>query len=309
MNTQETIKTFKKRFWHRLTRERRLVIAAPYLWLGLFSLIPFLLIIKISFSESVMAIPPFHPLFQWPAEQVIQLRLNLAAYSTLLTDPFYVSAFFGSLKIALVATLSCLVIGYPMAYVIAQAAPQWRQILLLLIILPFFTSFLVRVYAWIGLLSTEGVINTLLLKMGIIDNPLPLLYNSFAVTIGIVYCYLPFMILPIYAVMDKIDPEYLEAAYDLGCRPWRAFWRITVPLSFRGIISGSILVFVPAVGEFVIPELLGAPDTVMIGRVLWSEFFNNKNWPLACSLALLTVIIFVIPFMIFQRRQLRTEEE
>jgi putrescine transport system permease protein len=181
--------------------------------------------------------------------------------------------------------------------------------LLLLIILPFFTSFLVRVYAWIGLLSTEGVINTLLHALGIIDAPLPLLYNSFAVTIGIVYCYLPFMILPIYAVLDKIDPAFLEAAHDLGCRPWRAFWRITVPLSLPGIVAGSILVFVPAVGEFVIPELLGAPDTVMIGRVLWSEFFNNQNWPLACSLALLTLIIFVIPFMIFQRFQLRTQEE
>jgi len=309
MTTQENFLTFRNRFWNRLTRERRLVIAAPYLWLGLFSLIPFLLVIKISLSQSVMAIPPFHPLFQWSAEQVLQLRLNLAAYSTLLTDPFYASAFFGSLKIALVSTFSCLVIGYPMAYSIAQASPQWRPILLLLIILPFFTSFLVRVYAWIGLLSTEGVINTFLTSIGIIQEPLPLLYNSFAVTIGIVYCYLPFMILPIYSVLDKIDPSYLEAAYDLGCRPWRAFWRITVPLSFRAIIAGSILVFVPAVGEFVIPELLGAPETLMIGRVLWSEFFNNQNWPLACALALVTLIIFVIPFMIFQRFQLRVKEE
>lgn len=309
MSTQEAIITFRNRFLHRLTRERRLVIAAPYLWLGLFSLIPFLLIIKISLSQSVLGIPPYLPLLQWPAEQILQLRLNLAAYSTLLTDPFYVSAFFGSLKIAFIATVSCLIIGYPMAYAIAQSASHWRLILLLLIILPFFTSFLVRVYAWIGLLSTEGVINNLLIWLGIIHEPLSLLYNSFAVTIGIVYCYLPFMILPIYSVLDKIDPAYLEAAHDLGCRPWRAFWRITVPLSFRGIISGSILVFVPAVGEFVIPELLGAPDTVMIGRVLWSEFFNNKNWPLACSLALLTVIIFVIPFMIFQRLQLRNEED
>jgi putrescine transport system permease protein len=309
MTAPQNILTPRKGFWSRLTRERRLVIAGPYLWLGLFSLIPFLLVVKISLSQSVMAIPPFHPLFQWSAEQILQIRLNFAAYTTLLTDPFYASAFLGSLKIALVSTFACLIIGYPMAYSIVQASPRWRPLLLLLIILPFFTSFLVRVYAWIGLLSTEGVINTFLLYVGIIQEPLPLLYNSFAVTIGIVYCYLPFMILPIYSVLDKIDPAYLEAAYDLGCRPWRSFWRITVPLSLRAIIAGSILVFVPAVGEFVIPELLGAPETLMIGRVLWSEFFNNQNWPLACALALVTLVVFVIPFMIFQRFQLRNKEE
>jgi putrescine transport system permease protein len=304
-----SLSTFISNIGRRLTRERRLVIAAPYLWLGLFSLIPFLLIVKISLSQSVMAIPPFHPLFQWSADQVLQIRLNMAAFSTLLTDPFYASALFSSLQIASIATLSCLLIGYPMAYAVARSSPHWRPILLLLIILPFFTSFLVRVYAWIGLLSTEGIINNLLMKLGLIHEPLPLLYNSFAVTIGIVYCYLPFMILPLYSVLDKIDPAYLEAAYDLGCRPWRAFCRITIPLSFRAIVAGSILVFLPAVGEFVIPELLGAPDTLMIGRVLWSEFFNNHNWPMACSLALVILAIFVIPFMIFQRFQLRTSED
>ncbi len=309
MTTKKNLSTLKNRFWSRLARERGLVITVPYLWLGLFSLIPFILVVKISLSQPVLAIPPFHPLFQWPAEQVLQLRLNLATYSALFTDPFYASAFISSIKIALVATFSCLLIGYPIAYAIVQSSPQWRPTLLLLIILPFFTSFLVRVYAWIGLLSTEGVINTFLKWLGIIAEPLPLLYNSFAVTIGIVYCYLPFMILPLYSVLDKIDPAYQEAAYDLGCRPWRAFWRITVPLSFRAIIAGSILVFVPAVGEFVIPELLGAPETLMIGRVLWSEFFNNQNWPLACALALIMLVIFVVPFTIFQRFQLRAKEE
>ncbi len=309
MTPHENLSTFGNRFWGRLTREKRLVIGIPYLWLGLFSLIPFLIVVKISLSQSILAIPPFHPLFQWSAEQVLQLRLNLAAYNTLFIDPFYASAFFSSLKIAFIATFSCLLIGYPMAYAIAQSSTHWRPILLLLVILPFFTSFLVRAYAWIGLLSTQGVINTLLAWLGIIHEPLPLLYNAFAVTIGIVYCYLPFMILPLYSVLDKIDPAYLEAAYDLGCRPWRAFWRITVPLSFRAIIAGSILVFVPAVGEFVIPELLGAPETLMIGRVLWSEFFNNQNWPMACALAVTMLGIFVIPFMIFQRFQYRTTEE
>lgn len=305
MRFQGTFSTFKR----RLTRERRLVIAAPYLWLGLFSLIPFLLVVKISLSESVLAIPPFHPLFQWPTEQILQLRLNLAAYSTILTDPFYVSAFLSSLKIALIATFFCLLIGYPMAYAIAQSSSQWRPILLLMVTLPFFTSFLVRVYAWIGLLSTQGIINSLLQWLGIIHEPLPLLYNAFAVAVGIIYCYLPFMILPLYSVLVKIDPAYQEAAYDLGCPPWRTFWRVTVPLSFRAIITGSILVFVPAVGEFVIPELLGAPETLMIGRVLWSEFFNHHNWPLACALALVMLAVFVVPFTLFQRFQLRTEEE
>lgn len=301
--------TLRDRLWKNLTRERHLVIAAPYLWLGLFSLIPFLLIIKISLSQSVMAIPPFQPLFQWPADQILQLRLNFAAFTTLLTDPFYAEALLSSLRIASISTLSCLVIGYPLAYAISKSSPHWRSILLLLIILPFFTSFLVRVYAWIGLLSTEGIINNTLKMLGIIQEPLPLLYNSWAVTIGIVYCYLPFMILPIYAVLDKIDEAYLEAAYDLGCQPWKAFCRITVPLSLPGIVAGSTLVFLPAVGEFVIPELLGSPDTLMIGRILWSEFFNNQNWPLACSLALLILAIFVIPFMIFQRFQFQSTEE
>jgi putrescine transport system permease protein len=309
MTLNKNLSVFGSRFWGWLTREKRLVIATPYLWLGIFSLIPFLIVVKISLSQGTLAIPPFQPLCQWSAEQVLQVRLNLASYTTLLTDPFYAAAFFGSLKIAFIATLSCLFIGYPMAYAIAHAPAHWRPILLLLIILPFFTSFLVRVYAWIGLLSTQGVINTLLIGLGIIHEPLPLLYNAFAVTVGIVYCYLPFMILPIYSVLDKIDPAYLEAAYDLGCRPWQAFYRITIPLSFPAIIAGSILVFVPAVGEFVIPELLGAPETLMIGRVLWSEFFNNQNWPLACALAVVMLAIFVIPFMVFQRFQYRTEEE
>lgn len=309
MTPHKNLFLFGSRFWGWLAREKRLVIATPYLWLGIFSLIPFLIVVKISLSQGILAIPPFQPLCQWSTEQVLQVRLNLASYTTLLIDPFYAAAFFGSLKIAFIATLSCLFIGYPMAYAIAQSPTHWRPIFLLLIILPFFTSFLVRVYAWMGLLSTQGVINTFLMGLGIIHEPLPLLYNAFAVTIGIVYCYLPFMILPIYSVLDKIDPAYLEAAYDLGCRPWQAFYRITVPLSFPAIIAGSILVFVPAVGEFVIPELLGAPETLMIGRVLWSEFFNNQNWPLACALAVAMLAIFVIPFMIFQRFQYRTEEE
>jgi len=309
MTILQNFSALKARLWNRLTRERRLVIAVPYLWLGLFFLIPFVLVVKISLSEAVMAIPPFHALCQWPADKILQVRLNLAAYSALLSDPFYISAFIGSLKIALTATFFCLLLGYPMAYAIAQSSSQWRPVFLLLIILPFFTSFLVRVYAWIGLLGTEGVINAFLQWLGVTHGPLPLLHNAFAVTVGIVYCYLPFMVLPIYSILDKIEPAYQEAAYDLGCRPWRAFWRVTVPLSLRGVVAGSILVFIPAIGEFVIPELLGSPETVMIGRVLWSEFFNNHNWPLACALALAVLVIFVVPFVIAERFQLGIREE
>jgi putrescine transport system permease protein len=296
-------------FWRRLTRERGIAIAIPYGWLGVFFLIPFLLVLKVSFSESVLAIPPFSPLLQWSSEHVLNFKFHLINYATFLTDPFYVSALFVSVKIAFIATLTCLIIGFPMAYAMTQVSQAWRSIILLLVILPFWTSFLVRVYAWIGLLSQEGIINNILMGIGLISTPLPLLYNSFSVTIGIVYCYLPFMILPIYSVLEKIDPAYLEAAYDLGCHPWRAFWRVTVPLSYRAIIAGSVLVFIPAIGEFVIPELLGAPETIMIGRVLWGEFFNNRDWPLACALAVIMLGIFVAPIMIYQRFSLRTREE
>jgi putrescine transport system permease protein len=193
-----------------------------------------------------------------------------------------------------------------MAYGISRVQSTWRTVLLLLVVLPFWTSFLIRVYAWMNLLSSQGLINAFLLKMGLIHTPLMLLDNSAAVCVGIIYCYLPFMILPIYAALDKIDSSYIEAAYDLGCSPWRAFWRVTVPLSMPGIVAGSILVFIPAIGEFVIPEILGGPDTIMIGRVLWWEFFNNRDWPLACALAVAMVVLFVAPIMIFQRQQLRS---
>lgn len=304
-----------KNFFHRWIRQklwqqhdRRWVIAVPYVWLAIFFLIPFLLVIKISLTKSMVAIPPYEPLVEWSADFVMQIRIYLGNYAHILEDRFYASAFTASLLMASVATTCCLIIGYAMAYAISQIQSYWRPIFLLLIILPFWTSFLVRVYAWMGLLSTEGVINSLLLYLGFIDHPLPLLYNNFSVLIGIVYCYLPFMILPIYAVLDKVDPVYIEAAQDLGCRPWQVFWKVTVPLSMRGIIAGCILVFIPAIGEFVIPELLGASDTLMIGRVLWIEFFNNRDWPVACALAVMMLLLFVVPVMIFQRQQLNTQD-
>lgn len=291
------------KFKNTENRDQRIALAIPYLWLILFFLIPFILIFKISFSKPSMTVPPFQPLMEWTADGMLQLRFNLGNYFSLFVDQFYTSAFVSSLTIALISTVFCVVIGYFIAYAMVKAPARWRPILLLLIMLPFWTSFLVRVYAWIGLLSNEGIINNTLIALGWIDHPLHLLHNKGAVILGIIYCYLPFAILPIYAVLDKIDPAYWEAAYDLGCRPWKAFWQITVPLSWSGLATAGTLVFIPAMGEFVIPELLGAPDTLMIGRMLWMEFFNNRDWPLACALAVVVLIVLVVPLMILQRHQ------
>jgi len=300
-----TKKTKSKPVW----RNRYAVALIPYGWLVLFSLIPFLFILKVSFSQTVLAIPPYQPLLTFATEGILTLNLNLGNYIRMVTDSFYASGFLASVMIALISTIFCLFFGYLMAYGISRASSQWRTILLLLVILPFWTSFLVRVYAWIGILSKDGLLNNLLLYLGLISEPKQFLYNNIAVTIGIIYCYLPFMILPIYATLEKLDDVYIEAAYDLGCRPWQAFWRITVPLSKAGIWSGCALVFIPALGEFVIPELLGAPDNLMIGRIIWLEFFNNRDWPIASTVAVVMLILFVVPIMLMQRRQLDHQEE
>lgn len=286
--------------------DRRIVTFIPFGWLGLFFLIPFLIIVKISLSEARIAIPPFQPTWQWVEAGQLRLEFYFQSYTKLFTDPFYGEAFLNSLFLAAIATLFCLVIGYMMAYAISRTLPKWRTLFLLLIILPFWTSYLIRVYAWIGLLNPQGVFNKVLLTLGWIDKPLPLIYNSFSVILGLVYCYLPFMILPVYATLLKINPAYLEAAYDLGCRPWRAFWTLTVPLSTPGIIAGCIFVFIPAVGEYVIPELLGGSKSLMLGRVIWMEFFNNRDWPMACALTVVMLTLFVIPVMLIQRTQFKT---
>ena len=260
---------------------RGLVIAVPWLWLTLFFLIPFIIVLKISFAETQIAVPPYTPLFDWVEGQYLQVRLNIGNYLFLLRDSLYVQAFLSSLKVAAVSTVFCLLIGYPMAYAIARADRNWRNTLLLLVILPFWTSFLLRVYAWIGLLRNNGLINNVLMAAGIIDEPIVMMQTNFAMYVGIVYSYLPFMILPLYANLEKHDPTLLEAAVDLGCRPFRAFLSITLPLSMPGVIAGSMLVFIPAVGEFVIPRLLGGTSSLMIGRVLWDEFFSNRDWPTA----------------------------
>ena len=287
-------------------RGRTLVIAVPAVWLLLFFLIPFVIVLKISFAETRwLGSPPYSPLLEWVDAQYLQIRFNLGNYLFLLRDSLYLDAFLSSLKVAAVSTVFCLLIGYPMAYAIARADTRWRNILLLLVILPFWTSFLLRVYAWMGLLGNNGLINQVLMAVGIVSEPVTMLNTDFAMYIGIVYSYLPFMILQLYSNLEKHDVTLLEAAVDLGCKPFRAFLSITLPLSVSGIIAGSMLVFIPAVGEFVIPRLLGGTDSLMIGRVLWDEYFLNRNWPIASAVAIALLILLIIPIMIFQRFQMQ----
>ncbi len=279
---------------------RPLVIAIPYLWLIFFFVIPFIIVLKISFAESRIAMPPYSPLWEWVSTSTMQIKLTMSNFGFLFEDALYKNAYLSSVRIAFISTLLCLLIGYPMAYGMARSKPSTRNILLLLIVLPFWTSFLLRVYAWIGLLKNNGVINNILMSLGIIKEPIVMMQTDFAVYLGIVYSYLPFMILPLYSTLEKMDVTLLEAAADLGCRPIKAFLKITLPLSIPGIIAGCMLVFIPAVGEYVIPALLGGPDTLMIGRVLWDEFFANRDWPVASAVAIAMLLLLVIPIMLFQ---------
>ncbi len=300
-------------FWQRVlaypifhgSGGRFLVSMVPFSWVVLFFVIPFTIVLKISFSETIFAAPPYIPLIDWVSDTSFTIKVNLYNYAFLIKDKLYVSSYLTSLRIAATATVVCLVLGYPMAYGIARSAPNVRTVLLLMVILPFWTSFLIRVYAWIGILSNKGIINNILMFLGLIDDPLPLLNNNFAVGLGIVYSYLPFMILPLYTALEKADPSLLEAAADLGAKPLRTFYRVTLPLSLQGIMAGSMLVFIPAVGEFVIPELLGGSDNLMIGKILWTEFFNNQDWPVASAIAVALVILLVLPMIIFQKLQIQ----
>ncbi|HEX9139461.1 MAG TPA: ABC transporter permease subunit [Steroidobacteraceae bacterium] len=288
---------------HRIGRS--MVGGTPTLWLVLFFMVPFIIVLKISFSESVLAMPPYLPLWQWVGERALAVRLNFTSYNYLFTDSLYVSSYLYSLKVAAVSTIACLLLGYPMAYGIARASTTRRNVLLMLVILPFWTSFLLRVYAWIGLLKSNGVINNVLLALGVIHEPITMMQTDFAVYIGIVYSYVPFMILPLYANLEKHDHTLLEAAADLGASPTKAFFRITLPLSVPGIVAGALLVFIPAVGEYVIPSLLGRSDQLMIGRVLSDEFFANRDWPVASAVAIAMLVLLVVPIMLFQRYQNR----
>jgi putrescine transport system permease protein len=286
---------------------RWLVIAPPYLWMLLFFAVPFAIALKISFSHSLIAMPPYSDLVNWSGKD-LTVSLNISNYLFLLTDSLYYSAYLSSLKIAVVSTILCLLIGYPIAYAIARMPPATRNVALMLVILPSWTSFLIRIYAWIGILKNNGLLNNFLIWLGVIDQPIQILHTNFAVYIGIVYAYLPFMVLPLYTNLVKLDMRFLEAAYDLGARPWKVFLKITLPLSRSGIIAGSMLVLIPVVGEFVIPALLGGPDTLMIGKVLWDEFFNNRDWPVASAVATVMLVLLLVPIVIFHHYEARELE-
>ncbi|MEL7229126.1 MAG: ABC transporter permease subunit [Pseudomonadota bacterium] len=294
------------------TLTNRAMVWLPYIWLLIYFLAPFVLVGKISLSEPAIAQPPYRPTFDW-ADGIAGWWAALKAFSfenyTFLTqDALYWKSYLSSLQIAAIATLITLAIGYPLALGMARAPRSLRPVLLMLVILPFWTSFLIRVYAWIGILKKEGLLNQLLLSLGLISEPLTLLNTNIAVYIGIVYSYLPFMVLPLYANLEKQDHTLLEAAADLGASRIKAFWTITWPLSLPGVIAGSFLVFIPAVGEFVIPSLLGGSDTLMIGRVMYDEFFQNRDWPVSSAVAIVLLLILIVPIMLFQRSEARARE-
>ena len=290
-----------------LPHPRWAVISVPYLWMLVFFAIPFLIVLKISFSKLAIAMPPYTPVLEF-VDNAVSLKLNLSNYINLFTDSLYIQAYLSSIKIAAISTFLALLIGYPMAYVIARLPPSTRSIAMMLVILPSWTSFLIRVYAWIGILKPNGLLNDVLMGLHLISEPLQISNTPTAAYIGIVYCYLPFMVLPLYTNLVKHDNRLLEAAYDLGAKPWKAFFKITLPLSKAGIIAGCMLVMIPAVGEFVIPELLGGPDTLMIGRVLWSEFSSNRDWPLASAVAVVMLLLLLVPIIIFNRSRQRELE-
>ncbi len=284
---------------------RKAVIFLPYLWLLLLFMLPFLIVFKISLAEMARAIPPYTDLVSW-MDGKLDISLNLANFLQLLDDPLYIEAYLQSLQVAAVSTFFCLLIGYPMAWAVAHSKPSTRNILLLLVILPSWTSFLIRVYAWMGILKNNGVLNNFLMWLGVIDRPLVILHTNLAVYIGVVYAYLPFMILPIYTALTRLDYSLVEASLDLGARPLKTFFKVIMPLTKGGIIAGSMLVFIPAVGEYVIPELLGGPDSIMIGRILWQEFFNNRDWPVASAVAVIMLLLLIVPIMWFHKHQNKT---
>ena len=291
---------------------RAALIFIPYFWLLALFLVPFLIVLKISLSDTALAIPPYTPTLDlssgWQDIKDFWAELDFENFEFLTTDDLYWKAYLSSLQIAVIATFLTLLVGYPIAYGMANSPDHWRPTLMMLVILPFWTSFLIRVYSWMGILSNEGYLNQFLLSTGLISEPLTILNTNTAVYIGIVYTYLPFMILPIYSALERLDGSLLEAAEDLGCSRLSAFWLVTVPLSKNGIIAGCFLVFIPTLGEFVIPSLLGGSQTLMIGKVLWEEFFNNRDWPVASAVAVILLLILIIPIILFQRNEQKQRE-
>jgi putrescine transport system permease protein len=290
----------------------RAAVLLPYLWLLVFFLVPFVLVLKISLSQTAMALPPYTPVFDisagWQGLRDAVTQLSLDAYALIASDPLYLSSYFKSLQVAAISTVLLLLIGYPFAYGVARSPRGLQPLLVLLVVLPFWTSFLIRVYAWVNILQRDGLFNDALLALHIIDAPRAWLATDTAIYIGVVYSYLPFMVLPLYAALEKIDPALLEAAADLGCPRWQAFWRVTVPLSRAGIAAGALLCFIPIVGEFVIPDLLGGSRTQMIGQTLWTEFFSNRDWPVASALAVMLLMVLLVPILFYERVQRRAIE-
>ncbi len=291
----------------------RLVMIIPYAWLLIFFLAPFFIVFRISLSATAIAMPPYEPSFSfadgWSGILDKMSTFSFDNYSYLIDDPLYFNAYISSLVIAGISTFLTLLIAYPIAYGMAQAPRSIRPTLLMLVILPFWTSFLIRVYAWIAILKPEGLLNQVLIGTGIIDTPLIILNTNIAVYIGIIYSYLPFMVLPLYSSLEKMDGTLIEAAQDLGCTPIRAFWRVTFPLSLPGVVAGCMLVFIPAVGEFVIPDLLGGSQTLMIGKTLWNEFNSNRDWPVSSAVATILLLILVVPIVFFQNAQAKADEQ
>jgi putrescine transport system permease protein len=294
------------------SKARRLVILLPYLWLVVFFLLPFLIVLKISLSQTAIAQPPYTPVFDLDGGLAglgeLLVALSLDNYALFLNDQIYVLSYGRSLAIAAFSTAMLLLIGYPIAYGIARSPRRWQPILFMLVVLPFWTSFLIRVYAWINILQREGLLNQVLLALDLVDAPVTWLATDTAIYIGIVYSYLPFMVLPIYATLDKLPESLLEAAADLGCPRWKAFWLVTLPLSLPGVLAGVLICFIPIVGEFVIPDLLGGSDSLMIGQTLWVEFFSNRDWPAASAVTVVLLGLLIVPIMIYQQRQMRQLE-
>jgi putrescine transport system permease protein len=287
----------------------RLVVLVPYLWLVFFFLVPFLIVLKISLSQTAIAQPPYNPVFDvtggWQGLKAFVGALALENYSLIASDWLYLASYLKSLEIAAVSTLLLLVIGLPLAYGMARAPSHWQPALFMLVVLPFWTSFLIRIYAWINILQRDGLLNQILLALRVVNEPPAWLATDTAVYIGMVYSYLPFMVLPLYATLEKMDETLIEAAADLGCPRWKAFWLVTLPLSLPGVMAGTLLCFIPIVGEFVIPDLLGGSQSMMIGQTLWTEFFLNKDWPVASAVAVVLLCLLLAPILVYQRMQMR----
>ena len=279
----------------------RLLILPPFLWLCMLFLVPFVMVLAISLSSVRVGMPPYEPLFSWQGA-ILAIQLNFENFQFVLGDAIYIRAYLSSLKVAAISTAMVFLIGYPLAYGISRCSERWRSVLVFLVIVPFWSSLLIRVYSWMAILRNDGLLNALLLNLGLIDQPLQIMNTETAIYIGIVYSYLPFMVLPIYSNLAAADRTLVEAARDLGCSDFSAFWRVTFPLSLAGVAAGCALVFIPVVGEFVIPDLLGGAGTQMIGRTIWVEFFNNRDWPVASAVTVLLLLILVVPIILVQSR-------